>query len=225
MSTTAAISGCPSLEQLEELVAGGNGATDVEAHVAACATCASKLREIRINNELLSELAATAPKRAARPHELTVDGYELLEPLGHGTQGVVYKAVQTATKRPVAIKFLLGGHFASERRRGRFDREIELAAALRHPNIVTVFDSGTSNEGRHFYAMEFVEGAPLDDYLSRATLSVRDTLRLFAKICSAVEYAHLRGIIHRDLKPANVLLDRAGEPRVVDFGLAKLAGS
>jgi serine/threonine protein kinase len=200
----------------------------MQSHVEACEACGARLREIRINNKLMLELSTIAPTatpRANRPHEFLVDGYELLEPIGHGTQGTVYKAVQTATKRLVAIKFLLGGHLASQRQRGRFDREIELAAAMRHPNIVTVFDSGTSAEGRHFYAMEFVEGAPLDDYLSRTKLPVPDTLRLFAKICSAVEYAHLRGIIHRDLKPANVLIDATGEPRVVDFGLAKLAGS
>ena len=227
------MSACPGLHELEELAAGraaggdGNGA--VRVHVEACAACGERLREIQINNGLLRELAAvtptTGPSRAHRPHQFVVDGYDLLEPIGHGTQGAVYKAVQQATKRLVAIKFMLGGLLASPRQRGRFEREIELAAALRHPNIVTVFDSGTSSEGRHFYAMEFIEGAPLDVCLSGATLSIRDALRLFAKICSAVEYAHLHGIIHRDLKPANVLMDGAGEPRVVDFGLAKLAGS
>ena len=226
------MSACPGLHELEELAAGrggsgGNGA--VRVHVEACAACGERLREIQINNGLLRELAAmtptTCPSRAHRPHQFVVDGYDLLEPIGHGTQGAVYKAVQQATKRLVAIKFLLGGPLASQRQRGRFEREIELAAALRHPNIVTVFDSGTSGEGRHFYAMEFIEGAPLDVYLSGAKLPIREALRLFAKICSAVEYAHLHGIIHRDLKPANVLIDGAGEPRVVDFGLAKLAGS
>src|SRR5688572_27177120 len=225
------MSACPSLQQLEELAAGATGGNgDVQGHVQACAACGERLREIRVNNGLLRELAAMRPAvaaagRAGRLHEFVVDGYELLEPIGHGTQGAVYKAVQTATKRPVAIKFLLGGVLASQRQRGRFEREIELAAALRHPNIVTVFDSGVSGEGRHYYAMEFVEGAPLDGYLARTRLPVRQTLLLFAKICSAVEYAHLHGIIHRDLKPANVLIDGAGEPRVVDFGLAKLAGS
>ena len=224
------MSACPSPHELEELAAGrATAAGDARAHVAACAACGAALREIQINNGLLRELAAitptTGPSRATRPQQFVVDGYELLEPIGHGTQGAVYKAVQTATKRLVAIKFLLGGPLASQRQRGRFDREIELAAALRHPNIVTVFDSGVSGEGRHFYAMEFVEGAPLDVHLSGAQLSIRQTLRLFARICSAVEYAHLHGIIHRDLKPANVLIDGAGEPRVVDFGLAKLAGS
>jgi WD40 repeat protein/serine/threonine protein kinase len=222
------MSGCPSLQELEDLAAGRDGDEQMQAHIEACATCGANLREIRINNELLRELAsamppASATRAAHRPHHFVAHGYELLEPIGHGSQGAVYKAVQTTTKRVVAIKFLLGGPLASQRQRGRFEREVELAAALRHPNIVTVFDSGISAEGRHFYAMEFVEGAPLDGYLSRKRLSVQDTLRLFAGICSAVEYAHLRGIIHRDLKPANVLIDAAGEPRVVDFGLAKLA--
>src|SRR5262245_21080224 len=191
------MSSCPSLQELEELAAGRAGGDGIAAHIDTCDSCGAKLREIRVNNELMSELASIAPSLAAtRLHGFAVDGYELLEPIGHGTQGTVYKAVQTATKRLVAIKFMLAGQLASQRQRGRFDREIELAAAMRHPNIVTVFDSGTSAEGRHFYAMEFVEGAPLDAYLSRSKLSVRETLNLFAKICSAVEYAHLRGIIH-----------------------------
>jgi WD40 repeat protein/tRNA A-37 threonylcarbamoyl transferase component Bud32 len=236
------MSACPSLQELEDLAAGRtDGASATEQHVEACAVCGARLREIRINNALLAELAsvmptpcvsgaapaaaAPPPHRPHPPHSFIVDGYELLEPIGQGSQGTVYKAVQTATKRVVAIKFLLAGRLASQRQRGRFDREVELAAALRHPNIVTVFDSGTSAEGRHFCAMEFVDGAPLGEYLSSNRLSVQDTLRLFTRICSAVEYAHLHGIIHRDLKPANVLIDRSGEPRVVDFGLAKLAGS
>ncbi|MGH7178928.1 MAG: WD40 repeat domain-containing serine/threonine-protein kinase [Tepidisphaeraceae bacterium] len=223
------MSSCPSVQELELLAAGAREAAAARAHLERCPQCSAKVQEIRCNNELLAELAGSVRDAAAiNPHvasSMSVEGYELLEPLGQGTQGAVYKAVQKSTRRTVAIKFLLGGHFATERRLGRFDREVELAAGLRHPNIVTVFHSGVSKEGRHFFAMEFVEGAPLGEFLDQASRTVRDTLLLFNKICSAVEYAHQRGIIHRDLKPANILIDAAGEPRIVDFGLAKLAGT
>jgi len=224
------MSGCPTLLELENHAAGHNGAVDLHTHMQECARCRASVRDIRLNNALLAELATRlAPKTSKRiapaPSMPLLESYELLEPIGHGVQGVVYKAVQKATKRVVAIKFLLGGSFASERRRGRFDREVELAAAMRHPNIVTVFDSGATADGRHFCAMEYVEGLPLDAFLGGPQLSVRETLRLFVKVCSAIEYAHQRGVIHRDLKPANILVDASGEPRVVDFGLAKLTGS
>src|SRR5688500_8526466 len=129
------MSACPSVQELEDLAAGrGGGAADVQVHVQECAACGARLREIRMNHGLLLELAAMGPappaSRAHRPHGFVVDGYDMLEPIGHGTQGVVYKAVQTATKRLVAIKFLLGGPLASRRQRGRFEREIELAASL-----------------------------------------------------------------------------------------------
>ncbi|HOO17855.1 MAG TPA: serine/threonine-protein kinase, partial [Phycisphaerae bacterium] len=133
-----------------------------------------------------------------------IAGYQLLEELHRGGQGVVYKAIQLGTKRCVALKVMLEGPFASEATRRRFEREVELAASLRHPYIVTILDSGVS-AGRFYFAMEYIDGLRLDRYLAKSRPSLRETLTLFEKICAAVNYAHQRGVIHRDLKPSNIL--------------------
>jgi len=151
----------------------------------------------------------------------TIEGYELLERLPAGGQAVVYKAYQKATKRIVAVKVLLQELHASERAQFRFEREVDLAAGLRHPNIVTIYDSGIAH-GQYYYAMEYIEGEPLDKYVKAQELSAREIMELFNKICSAVAYAHQRGVMHRDLKPSNILVDGDGEPHILDFGLAKL---
>jgi tetratricopeptide (TPR) repeat protein len=137
---------------------------------------------------------------------------------------VVYKAVQHATKRTVALKVLLEGPYASDKQRHRFEREIDLVASLQHPNIVTIYDSGVTSDRRHYFAMEYIHGKQLDAYLASSPRCVDETLRLFQKICTAVSYAHQRGVIHRDLKPGNIRIDANGEPHVLDFGLAKSAG-
>lgn len=167
--------------------------------------------------------------RPLRPE--SIEGYELLGERHRGGQGVVYEAFQKATKRKVAIKVLHEGPYSGPTSRRRFEREVEILSQLRHPNIVTVHDSGEA-EGRFFYVMDLVAGRPLDRWVEsrRDALrepgglhdeKVRELLRLFVKVCDAVNAAHLRGVIHRDLKPGNVLIDGAGEPRVLDFGLAK----
>lgn len=179
--------------------------------------------------------------------------YRLLGELHHGGQGVVYKALHLATMRTVAIKVLREGPLARPADRVRFEREVQLLAGLRHPNIVTIHDSGVAS-GFFYYVMDFIEGRPLHHAVadfetgtssvaasSAATVSgkligagsqskiqtpkskLTATLGLFAKVCEAVNAAHLRGVIHRDLKPGNVLVDASGEPHVLDFGLAKEA--
>lgn len=164
--------------------------------------------------------------RASLPLPDSFSGYEILREIHRGGQGIVYQAIQKGTKRKVAIKVLLEGHYASDAARRRFEREIELIAQLRHPNIVEVFHSGEDASGRQFCVMDYVRGLPLDVYAREKKLPLQDALALFAKICDAVSYAHQRGVIHRDLKPSNILVDTDGQPKVLDFGLAKqLAGS
>ncbi len=152
-----------------------------------------------------------------------IAGYQIEHELHRGGQGVVYRAIQLGTKRQVALKVLLEGRFASESTRRRFEREVELAASLRHPHIVTILDSGIS-AGRYYFAMEYIAGERLDRYLAKVRPSLRSTLEVFAKTAAAVNYAHQRGVIHRDLKPPNILVDSLGEPHILDFGLAKPAG-
>ncbi len=153
-----------------------------------------------------------------------IEGYELMERLPAGGQAVVYKAFQKATKRIVAVKVLLQELHASERAQYRFEREVDLAASLRHPNIVTIYDSGIA-QGQYYYAMEYIEGKLLDKYVQAGQLSTREVMELFNKICSAVAYAHQRGVMHRDLKPGNIMVDAEGQPHILDFGLAKLTDS
>lgn len=149
-----------------------------------------------------------------------VKGFHLLDELGGGSQGIVYKALQLGTKRTVALKVIREGAFASKVERRRFENEVELASRLTHPNVVAVYSCG-QDAGRDYYAMEYVEGEPLDVYLSLHMLDIKATLELFLQICDAISYAHRHGVIHRDMKPSNVIVDSFGQARIVDFGLAK----
>ena len=155
--------------------------------------------------------------------EDAIPGYQILEEIHRGGQGVVYLALQHGTKRQVALKLILEGPFASLENKRRFEREVELVGSLQHPNIVPIYESGTAH-GHHYYAMKYVRGLRLDAYVRDGDLTADATLRLFVKVTAAVGYAHQNGVIHRDLKPSNVLVDGSGEPHVLDFGLAKFGG-
>ena len=150
--------------------------------------------------------------------ELT--GYEVVERIEHAGQGIVYKAIQQSTNRMVAIKVLLDGPLATRQQRQRFNREVKLISRLHHPNIVTLYDSGQVR-GRPFFAMEFVDGVPIDDYVLLNDVDLAGVIKLVATVCQAVHAAHQQGVVHRDLKPSNILVDLDGEPHVLDFGLAK----
>ncbi len=155
------------------------------------------------------------------PSTEDIAGYQILQELYRGGQGVVYKAIQLSTKREVALKFMIAGSLAGVTDKRRFQREVELVSALRHPGIVPVFDSGLA-EGKYFYAMDFIDGMALDEFVRDRDLSSREILTLFVQICDAVNYAHQNGVIHRDLKPSNILVDLQLRPHVLDFGLAKI---
>jgi serine/threonine protein kinase len=155
--------------------------------------------------------------------ESMIEGYEILEEMPRGGQAVVYKARHVATKTKVAIKVLLPTLLGSARARYYFEREAELIAALDHPNIVSIRDSGIVHR-QYFFVMQYVQGHTLDRYVRLKELSFREKVLLFNKICSAVSYAHQQGVIHRDLKFANILVDERGEPHILDFGLAKAVG-
>ena len=151
------------------------------------------------------------------------ENYEVVQELPRGGQAAVYKAIHKPTKTNVAIKVLLPTLLASKRARYYFEREAEVIATLDHPNIVKIRDSGII-QGGYFFAMEYIDGESLDRYVKSKKLSFRDKIKLFRKVCTAVSHAHQQGIIHRDLKFANILVDKRGEPHILDFGLAKAVG-
>jgi serine/threonine protein kinase len=148
-------------------------------------------------------------------------GYRLQREIHRGGQGIVYHAVQLSTNQSVAIKVMRGGPLAGSSDQIRFKREVQILAELSHPQIVAIRDTGQAGSLRYFI-MDHVDGFPLDAYVERVRPNIKQTLRLFANVCDAVNAAHLRGVIHRDLKPGNILVDDAGTPRILDFGLAKL---
>jgi len=149
-----------------------------------------------------------------------VEGYELTAKLGQGGMGTVYRAKQLATRREVALKLMSIHGLGSEKSRRRFEREVELASSLEHPNIARVFDSGLV-KNIYFYAMQLVPGEPLDKHVEKDQLDELGILKVFLKVCRGVEFAHRKGVIHRDLKPSNIMVTPEGDPFVLDFGLAK----
>src|SRR5262245_52629246 len=150
--------------------------------------------------------------------------YQLLEEIGRGGQGVVYRARQKSLNRIVALKVIALGHWATQVHLKRFRREAEAAASLEHPCIVPIYEVG-DRDGCCYFSMQFIEGGQLDEVVKRKPMPVRQAVELIAKVARTVHYAHEPGILHRDIKPGNILLDPKGEPHLTDFGLARLVES
>src|SRR5882724_10531283 len=147
--------------------------------------------------------------------------YELLDEIGRGGQGAVYRARQRSLNRTVALKVIGLGHWATEAHLKRFRREAESAASLEHPCIVPIYEVG-ERDGSCYFSMKFIEGGQLDEVVRREPMPVRRAVELIAKVARTVHYAHEHRILHRDIKPGNILLDQKGEPHLTDFGLARL---
>src|SRR5438309_7378026 len=170
-------------------------------------------------------LGEPLPERRKKSHRAKVfadfGDYELLEEIGRGGQGVVYRARQKSLNRTVALKVIGLGHWATEAHLKRFRREAESAASLEHPCIVPIYEVG-EREGTCYFSMGFIEGDQLDEVVRREPMAPRRAAELIAKVALTVHYAHEHHILHRDIKPGNILLVRQGEPHLTDFGLARL---
>ncbi len=223
----AADAGCLGVTAIERVASGGLATEAEEAHLASCDSCAERLREAKEEAAFVAR-ARTLTRAALGPEgSPRIPGYQTLGVLSSGAQGVVYRARQESTSRTVAIKTLASGEGTTARQRMRAEREAEIAARLRHPNIVTVFESRTLADGRIAVVMEYVDGVPLDEWRPPgATAQDRRLalLRVFIDVCRAIHHAHLNGVIHRDLKPDNILVTPEGRPVVLDFGIAAAPG-
>jgi len=164
---------------------------------------------------------ATAPSRPPtfEPRQRVGD-YEILEEIGRGGMGVVFRARQISLGRIVALKMILRGELASAADLTRFRGEAESAARLHHPHVTAVYEIG-DHEGQPFFSMQFVEGTTLARRIAEGPLPAREAASLLLPVCRAIAEAHRQGLLHRDLKPSNILIDRTGHPFVSDFGLAK----
>ena len=157
----------------------------------------------------------------------TIGSYRIIRLLGQGGMGAVYEAEQESPQRTVALKVIRAGYATGEMLR-RFENEAQALGRLHHPGIAQIYEAGMADTpiGRQpYFAMEMVQGETLLIWCSAHHLEMRERLELFAKICDAVQHAHQRGLIHRDLKPANILVDESGQPRILDFGVARLTDS
>lgn len=154
----------------------------------------------------------------------TIGSYTIERELGLGGMGAVYLASRSDGKfnQQVALK-LLRREYAAGKTREAFQREIDIQSALVHPNIARILDTGTTDDGIPYIAMEFVEGEPIDEFCFKHKLSLRDRLKLFNKACEGVAFAHSNLVIHRDIKPSNILVTADGTPKLIDFGISKLA--
>ena len=151
----------------------------------------------------------------------TIAHYRIVEPIGAGGMGAVYKAYDNKLQRVVALKLLPPEYVSQEDRRRRFFQEARAASALNHPHILTIYEAG-EDDGRPYIAMEYVEGDTIRQKISKNGLQLKEALDIAIQLASGLARAHELGIIHRDLKPENLMLSRDGYAKILDFGLAKL---
>jgi tetratricopeptide (TPR) repeat protein len=170
---------------------------------------------------------APAPPPEARAFPGRIGPYRVIRLLGEGGMGAVYEAEQDQPRRRVALKVIKAA-WASQDLLRRFEREFEILGRLHHPGIAQIYEAGTADTGvgsQPYFAMELIEGKTLCRYAEAQRLNTRQRLSLMIQICDAVEHAHQRGVIHRDLKPTNILVDENGQPKILDFGLARVTDS
>ena len=200
-------------EALDRLCAGDTGLRREVEELLACEEQADAV----LNTE------AFPGRSKMEPAPESIGPYRVLRELGHGGMGVVYlgERADGQFQGRAAIKLInMGRHDAGMER--RFRRERQILARLQHPGIARLLDAGSTEEGRSYFIMEYVEGEGLLEYCDSRKLGVAERLRLFLAVCEAVAYAHRQFIVHRDLKPGNIMVTRQGAPRLLDFGLGQM---
>jgi len=208
-------------EMTEEQLWSGldRNAPELQEHLATCTQCQERAKSLREGMDAVS--CASVP--TVQPLPESIGPYRIVRRLGEGGMGIVYEGEQRSPKRAVAIKVVRGGRYADEYRIKLFQREAQTLARLRHPAIGAIYEAGRTEDGRDYFAMELVHGAPLTQFVRDENIDRRKRLNLFCRICEAINYAHQRGVIHRDLKPSNILIDSDGKPKILDFGLARIS--
>src|SRR5207248_1480047 len=215
-------------------VSGISGAVKIQPEPAACVKCGSISRvgrDLCLNCLLHGGLGADTESSETLESVLEeidvpdsdwrLGNYQILEEIGRGGMGVIYRARQRHSRRIVALKRVLSYHAESRETLARFRREAEAASSLDHPNILPIYEVGETEQGIPYFSMKYAAGGSLAEIGPALRDDPRRIVGLLAKVTHAVEYAHQQGILHRDLKPGNILLDVRGEPLVSDFGLAK----
>src|SRR3954470_19169826 len=206
----------------------------IESDVTACEECGSAMRIGRgqclncLLQDALSDierketLEAVLDEIDVKDADWRIGNYQVLEEIGRGGMGVIYRARQRHSRRIVALKRILSYQADSPETLVRFRREAEAAASLDHPNILPIYEVSESEDGLPFFSMKFAEKGSLRENATSLRDEPRKCVQLMAKVARAIEYAHSRGVLHRDIKPGNILLNDRDEPLVSDFGLAKL---
>ncbi len=211
---------------LESACAGDPGLrAEVEGLLACDANFTEETGEGLLKSPLvrLPELPAGAggePAAWLTGPRVQVRHYRIVSRIAEGGMGAVYEAEQDSPRRTVALKVVRPG-LASPDLLKRFTHEVQILGRLHHPGIAQVYEAGLADDGQPFFAMEFIRGLPLDEYANRHGLDLIARVDLVARVCDAVQHAHNQGIVHRDLKPANILVDETGQPKVLDFGVAR----
>lgn len=225
---------CPDLDELElYLSRESNGASRsaIEQHAAWCPECRQRIEEISENLRVVAQVhgalaeAHDSPSFAGIP--AAIGPYRILREIGHGGMGTVYEAEQENPRRSVALKIIKADRVSAESLR-RFEHEAQILGRLQHPGIAQIFQAGTADTGygpQPYFAMELIRGQRLKSFVEQQGLGIRQQLELIAVICDAVHHAHQNGVVHRDLKPANILVTETGQPKILDFGVARVTDS
>lgn len=233
------MTGCPDEFEIERWLAGSlddASSERVRAHVAACGHCRAKTTAAAKDEEELNTLRrwlVTAPVCAVTgglPAGVailpeSIAGYKVVRLLAEGAMGTVYEVEQEQPRRSIALKVLKIGAAATPARLALFEREIEALGRLNHPGIAIILSGGKTATGDPYLAMELVRGEPIDAFVDARQLTPAEKSMLVARLCDAVQHAHDHGVLHRDIKPSNIIVTENGEPKLLDFGLARVAGA